>query len=128
MDFETIDSIIDINYIGAVNVAYLSKPILEKTKGMLINFASSSYTRGRANYALYSSSKAAIVNLTQALSEEWENIRVNCINPERTKTPMREKNFGYESEDTLLKAKDVAIKTLKVALSDISGIVVDVKR
>jgi len=67
-------------------------------------------------------------HLLKALSDEWENIRVNCINPERTKTPMREKNFGYEPEDTLLKAKDVAIKTLKVALSDISGAIVDVRR
>jgi len=128
MNFDLIDSLIDINYKGAVNIAYLVKPYLEKTKGMLINFASSSYTRGRANYVLYSSSKAAIVNLTQALSEEWKNIRVNCISPERTKTPMREKNFGYEPEDTLLDPKEVAIKTLKVALSDISGIIVDVKR
>jgi len=128
MDFELIDTIVDINYMGAINVAYLTKPLLENRNGMLINFSSSSYTRGRANYALYSSSKSAIVNLTQALSDEWENIRVNCINPERTKTPMREKNFGYEPEDTLLKAKDVAIKTLKVALSDISGAIVDVRR
>ena len=128
MSFESIDTIIDINYVGAINVAYLSRPLLKKTKGMLINFASSSYTRGRANYALYSSSKAAIVNLTQALSDEWEDIRVNCINPERTKTPMREKNFGYEPEDTLLKAKDVANKTLKMALSSISGVIVDVRR
>lgn len=49
-------------------------------------------------YSLYSSSKAAIVNLVQALSEEWKsyNIKINCINPERTKTPMRIQNFGIE--------------------------------
>jgi 2-C-methyl-D-erythritol 4-phosphate cytidylyltransferase len=128
MSFEEIDRIVSTNYIGAINVAHLTKRLLEKRGGMLINFASSSYTRGRANYALYSSSKAAIVNLTQALSQEWEEIKVNCINPERTKTPMRERNFGIEPEEMLLKAKDVAVKTLKLALSDVSGLVVDVRR
>ena len=127
MRIEEIRKIVDINYIGAVNVAYASKKHLEATQGMLINFTSSSYTRGRANYALYSSSKAAIVNLTQALSDEWERVRVNCVNPERTKTPMRVENFGYEDPATLLDAKTVALKTLKLALSRYSGIVLDVR-
>ena len=32
-----------------------------------------------------------VVNLTQALADEWsgDGVRVNCINPERTGTPMR---------------------------------------
>lgn len=127
MRLEEIRQVVDINYIGSVNVAYTSKKYLDKTEGMLINFTSSSYTRGRANYALYSSSKAAIVNLTQALSDEWECVRVNCVNPERTKTSMRVENFGYEDPATLLDAKIVAIKTLKLALSRYSGIVLDVK-
>jgi 2-C-methyl-D-erythritol 4-phosphate cytidylyltransferase len=128
MNYEEIENIIDINYKGAVNIAYLSKKFLEKTNGMLINFASSSYTRGRANYALYSSSKAAIVNLTQALSEEWEDVKVNCILPQRTKTPMREKNFGYEDPETLLDPYEVAIKTLKLSLSNITGMILEIKK
>jgi 2-C-methyl-D-erythritol 4-phosphate cytidylyltransferase len=97
---------------------------------MLINFSSSSYTRGRANYALYSSTNAAVVNLTQALSEEWseDNICVNCINPERTLTPMRIKNFGIEPPETLMDPKTVAEKTLKTALSNVSGMIIDVKQ
>jgi len=128
LDFKTIEEIINTNYIGAVNIAYLLKPYLEKTKGVLINFASSSYTRGRANYALYSSSKAAIVNLTQALSEEWNNIRVNCISPERTDTLMRKNNFGYEDVNTLLNPEYVAMKTLQLALSNVTGVVLDIKK
>ncbi len=128
MSFQERQNIINVNYIGTVNIAFVAKKYLDKTQGMLINFSSSSYTRGRANYALYSSSKAAIVNFTQALSDEWENIRVNCINPERTKTPMREENFGYEDPTTLLDSKSVALKTLKLSLSEFSGIILDVKR
>ena len=54
-------------------------------------------------------------------------IRVNCINPERTKTPMRIRNFGVEPENTLLRSMDVAIVTAKLLLSDLTGQVVDVK-
>ena len=50
---------IDVNYLGCVNVAKESYPYLEASKGCAIFFTSSSYTRGRAMYSLYSSLKAA---------------------------------------------------------------------
>ena len=99
------------------------------SKGQILHFTSSSYTRGRANYALYSSTKSAVVNFVQAIAEEWQKdgIRINCINPQRTKTPMRTSNFGIEPEGTLLKSEDVAEISLKTLLSDFSGEVVDIK-
>jgi len=64
------------------------------------------------------------------LSEEWfeHGIRVNCINPERTKTPMRIQNFGNEPENTLLDPKVVATVSVNTLLSRMTGEVVDVKR
>jgi 2-C-methyl-D-erythritol 4-phosphate cytidylyltransferase len=122
-------SIVQTNYVGALNVAYASREHLAKSKGMLLNFTSSSYTRGRAFYAAYSSTKCAVVNLTQALAEEWvgDEIRVNCINPERTRTPMRTTNFGYEPPETLLDPKQVAMASVMALLSPHTGIVVDVR-
>ena len=81
-------------------------------------------------YSIYSATKAAVVNVVQALAEEWSNdqIRVNCINPERTKTPMRVSNFGNEPENTLLKAEQVAIASLNTLVADCTGEVIDVKR
>ncbi|HBA8465802.1 TPA: SDR family oxidoreductase, partial [Escherichia coli] len=107
-----------------------SKKYLTESSGMLVNFTSSSYTRGRSLYALYSSSKAAIVNFTQALAEEWttENIRVNCINPERTATPMRTANFGLEPTELLLNAKDVALTTIKILGTRNTGLIVDIRK
>ena len=121
---------IDINYVGAVNIAIASKPYLKNSRGMLLNFTSSSYTRGRAFYALYSSTNAAIVNFTQALAEEWvgDGIRINCINPERTATPMRTTNFGVEPAELLLSAEDVALISLKALFSQKTGIVVDIRK
>ena len=81
-------------------------------------------------YSLYSSHKAAIVNFVQAISEDWsgKSIRVNCINPERTLTPMRVKNFGIEPEGSLLDARTVAVASLKTLVSDMTGEVIDVRR
>ena len=70
------------------------------------------------------------MNFMQAIAQEWENdgIRVNVINPERTKTPMRVKNFGIEPDNTLLKAEVVAEVSLRTLLADFTGQVIDVKR
>ena len=129
-NIEEIQQDINVNYVGSVNVAKASIPYLKETKGCLLMFASSSYTRGRSMYSTYSSTKAGIVNLAQALAEELvsDNIRVNVINPERTATPMRFKVFGNEPEGSLLSPEKVAEKSIKVLLSDLTGQVVDVRR
>ena len=121
---------IDINYLGTVNVAKAAIPYLKKSAGSLAFFTSSSYTRGRSLYSIYSSTKAAIVNLMQALAEELRDygVRVNAINPQRTATPMRFRAFGKEPPETLLRPEEVAEATLKTLLSEITGQVIDVRK
>lgn len=130
VSYEKIISSINVNLLGTAIVAKESYPYLKQSKGSLLFFTSSSYTRGRMMYSIYSASKAAIVNFIQALSEEWfgESIRVNCINPERTKTPMRTKNFGSEPIETLLDPKNVGIASINVLVSNSTGEVIDVRR
>ena len=117
-----------VNYLGPVHTARAAHRHLQDSEGHLLFFTSSSYTRGRADYALYSSTKAAVVNLTQALADEWsaDGIKVNVINPERTRTPMRVRAFGEEPEGTLLPSEAVAATSLDVLASDLTGHVVDV--
>lgn len=119
----------EVNYLAPIFIAQEFHPLLKATRGSLLLFTSSSYTRGRASYSLYSSAKAAVVNLTQALADEWspDGVRVNCINPERTGTPMRTAAFGAEPPGTLLDSKDVASVALDVVLSDYNGHTVDVR-
>ncbi|WP_116209204.1 bifunctional cytidylyltransferase/SDR family oxidoreductase [Streptomyces olivoreticuli] len=119
-----------VNYLAPLHIARAAHPYLAETRGQLLLYTSSSYTRGRADYSIYSSAKAATVNLTQALADEWavDGIRVNCINPERTSTPMRWKVFGREPEDTLLTAEEVAQTSVDVLLSGLTGQVIDVRR
>lgn len=128
MAYDEIMESIQVNYIGMVNATLVAYPYLKETHGGFLGFTSSSYTRGRPFYSIYSSTKSAIVNLTQALSEEWlsEHIQINCINPERTKTPMRSRAFGIEPENTLLNSKTVAFASLAVLASKETGNVVDV--
>ena len=117
-----------INLVGALNIAKASYPYLLKTKGMLLNFSSSSYTRGRGGYVPYSASKAAIVNMTQGLAEEWQDdgIRVNCVVPGRTDTEMRRSNFYNEDPATLLSPYEVALQSAKVLGLSTSGTVIRV--
>jgi 2-C-methyl-D-erythritol 4-phosphate cytidylyltransferase len=127
---ETIYSATEINYLAPLFIAQEFHPHLKATRGSLLLFTSSSYTRGRGGYSLYSSAKAAVVNLTQALADEWagDGVRVNCLNPERTATPMRTKAFGEESPGSLLESALVAQLSLDVLLGAQTGQVVDVRK
>ncbi|BCJ71976.1 pyrophosphorylase [Catellatospora sp. IY07-71] len=130
VDESIIDETVRVNYLGPVVLARESLRYLRETQGSLLFYTSSSYTRGRADYSLYSSTKAAIVNLTQALADEWSDhgVRVNCINPERTRTPMRTKAFGDEPENSLLDAGTVALTSVDVLISSWTGHIIDVRQ
>ena len=129
MDADSAQQLVDVNFLAPVHVARAAHPYLSASAGHLVFFTSSSYTRGRADYVLYSATKAAVVNLTQALADEWldDDISVNVINPERTRTPMRLRAFGQEPDDTLLESEAVAATTLDVLVSDLTGHVIDVR-
>ncbi len=127
---EELAEVVDVNLTGSLNVARAAYPYLREARGSLTVFTSSSFTRGRASYVAYSASKAALVNMTQGLSDEWadDGIRVNAISPERTDTPMRRRAFPDESPEGLLGAEAVALATLRLIGSDLTGQVLDVRR
>ncbi|HEY2642159.1 MAG TPA: bifunctional cytidylyltransferase/SDR family oxidoreductase [Galbitalea sp.] len=127
---DIIFSTIDINLIGPILIAQEALPYLRETSGQLLNFTSSSYTRGRGGYSLYSATKAAVVNFTQALADEWtaDGVRVNVINPDRTSTPMRTSAFGKEPDGSLLSARTVALVSIDTLISNVTGHVIDVRR
>lgn len=120
---------INVNYIWSTLVSKFAINYLEKTQWNLLLFGSSSYSKWRAFYSIYSSTKSALINFTQALAEELhpKNIKVNIINPERTLTKMRVENFWKEDKNTLLDPKNVAKIALNVLSKNITGQIFDVK-
>jgi 2-C-methyl-D-erythritol 4-phosphate cytidylyltransferase len=124
-----IDELVDVNLRGVITVAQASFDALREARGSLLLFTSSSFTRGRANYAVYSATKAAVVNLCQALAEEWadDGVRVNVMSPGRTETPMRTRAFGNEDPGTLIPAGNVASAAIRALVSPLTGQVFHVR-
>jgi 2-C-methyl-D-erythritol 4-phosphate cytidylyltransferase len=117
-----------VNLGGTIRTARAAAKHLAVTGGHLVLCASSSYTRGRANLAVYSATKAAVVALTQALADEWPDLRVNCICPERTDTPMRRAAFGEEPSETLMSADDAAAQIVAMLGTPLTGQVFELRR
>ena len=119
----------DVNVSGCFNLAKALIPIFKKQHGGYLMFVgSSSYTRGRAGFAAYSSSKAALVNFCQALAEElteW-NVQVNVASPGRVNTPLRQRNFGKEDPATLLDPDWVAGQIAHALAMKTTGSVIEI--
>ncbi|MES2199371.1 MAG: D-ribitol-5-phosphate cytidylyltransferase [Chlamydiota bacterium] len=97
--------------------------------GHIINVASSSYSRGRKEYPVYSAAKAAVVNFTQALAEARPELYVNVIVPQRTNTLLRRANFPNEDQSSLLHPQEIAEKIAQLLHSTkVSGAILEVRK
>ncbi len=105
LEWQEIDELIKVNLTGLIQCC---KECILKKDGHIINVASSAYFKGRKNYGIYSASKAFVVNFTQSLAEEKENLRVNAIAPPKCNTFMRKSNFPKEDPKDLLHPSAVA--------------------
>ncbi|MDR2539014.1 MAG: bifunctional cytidylyltransferase/SDR family oxidoreductase [Chlamydiales bacterium] len=120
----------EIQEIVAANltsVLFCCKCAQIKPQGHILNIASSCYSRGRKNYAVYASCKAAIVNFTQGLAEEYSHLYINAIAPQRTATAMRHREFPNEDPSTLLSTAEVAETILNCLKSSITGSLIEVR-
>lgn len=120
---EHIASQVNINLTSAF---YLCKYAPLKSGGHIVNIASSSYSRGRKEYTVYSAAKSGLVNFTLGLAEERSDLNVNALVPQRTRTKMRTTNFPLEEDHLLLTPEEVAAEVLHLLASDITGQVIPV--
>eukprot|EP01156_Anaeramoeba_ignava_P014250 Anaeramoba_ignava/a608600_303.p4 GENE.a608600_303~~a608600_303.p4 ORF type:complete len:144 (-),score=4.44 a608600_303:870-1301(-) len=84
MEDEEFEDVIDTNLKGVYYVTKtLSKPMIMKKQGSIVNMASISGITGNQGQANYSASKGGIIALTKTLSIELGryNIRVNTVAP-----------------------------------------------
>lgn len=89
-DPEVFAQVIDINLNGAMRVCAASRPLLERTRGSVVNVASMLSFFGGGMVPAYSASKGGIAQLTKSLAIAWapQGVRVNAVAPGWIATPL----------------------------------------
>ncbi len=104
--------VMDVNLKGAfLCMKYCIRQMLKTGGGTIVNVSSEAGLVGMCNQVVYNISKSGMVSLTKstALDFALKNIRVNCICPGRSLTPLVQKVVD-NSEDS--------VKTLKILSED----------
>lgn len=103
---ESWNDVLSANVVGTAYTAMAAFPALQAGSGTLVTIGSitaSSTFRVRAHYSV---SKAGVVALARSLANEWaeHGIRVLCVSPGFTRTPMLEAGIaaGLTDMDVLL--------------------------
>lgn len=81
---------LEINVMGVVTGIQTCLPLLERSKGSIVNMSSASAIYGQPELAVYSASKFAVRALTEALDIELRSrgVRVSDVMPGYVDTPM----------------------------------------
>jgi dehydrogenase/reductase SDR family protein 4 len=98
-DERAFDKIIDVNLKGPFELCKKAYPIMQQRGGgSIIHISSIGGLTPEAGIGIYSVSKAAIINLTQAMAQDWgaDNIRINAICPGLIKTRFSEALWSDE--------------------------------
>ena len=98
-DERAFDKIIDVNLKGPLELCKKAYPVLQRRGGgSIIHISSIGGLKPEAGLGIYSVSKAAIINLTQAMAQDWgaDNIRINAICPGLIKTRFSEALWSNE--------------------------------
>jgi NAD(P)-dependent dehydrogenase (short-subunit alcohol dehydrogenase family) len=85
------DRTLDVNLKGVFVVSRLAIPeMIKRGGGVIINIGARSGMAGQAGRAAYCASKGGMITLTEAMAMDYaaQKIRVNCICPGPTRTPM----------------------------------------
>ena len=104
-DVPTWCRVMHVNVTAAFALTQVLIPALKKSADASVLFTSSTVGReGRAYWGAYAASKFALEGLSQVLAAELENIsqvRVNVINPGRTRTAMRRQAYPAENLESV---------------------------
>ena len=99
-DERAFDKIIDVNLKGPFALCNKAYPIFkDRGGGAIIHISSIGGLTPEQGIGMYSVSKAALINLTKAMAQDWgpDNIRVNAICPGLIKTKFSEALWSDEA-------------------------------
>ena len=90
LDVATFRQVIDINLVGTFMLCKAALPELVKTKGNIVNAASTASLQGLPWGAAYGSSKGGVLSMTKTIAVEYakRGVRANCVAPGDIKTDM----------------------------------------
>jgi len=126
-DVKTWSEVMHINLTVPFVMTQTLLPLLRASADASVIFTSSGVGRtGRAYWGAYAVSKFGIEGLSQVLADELSStrVRVNCINPGRTRTAMRAAAYPGEDPKTVLAPEDIVAPYLYLMgpdSQDVSG-------
>ncbi len=123
-DMVSFKRVIDVNFIGKVITTKQALPLLKKGKeSVIINIASRLGTTPCEEASAYCGAAAAIINFTKSASMELAkyNIRVNCVSPSLTITPLALE--GWSEEEIKMQTEENPLKRL-ASTEDIANTVI----
>jgi NAD(P)-dependent dehydrogenase (short-subunit alcohol dehydrogenase family) len=90
LDLEHVRRLFDVNVVGLIELTRLALPLLERTRGAIVNITSTVADQPFPNMSVYSATKAAVLCLTRAWAQELAplGIRVNAVSPGPIETPV----------------------------------------
>lgn len=108
MGFADIDltlwrTIMEVNVTGTFVAIRAATPALVTSKGAIVTVASVTAGAARMNQSAYATSKAAVLHLTKQIALELatRGVRVNCLCPGVTSTPMIEQAVRTDGPNVL---------------------------
>jgi 3-oxoacyl-[acyl-carrier protein] reductase len=103
---------LQINVLGCYYMMREVLPFLIQSESSdIINIASTAGLKGSANLAAYGASKAALINMSEAVMQEFrkKNVRVTTVNPSTIATEMTmTAKFTDGNEERVLQPEDLA--------------------
>jgi len=115
MTLDDFNKILTVNLTGTFLVCREALPELIKTRGNIINAASTSAFQGLPWGAAYGASKAAILSMTRSIAVDYakQGVRANCVAPGDILTPLATNVTFPEGADFSIMARCTSLTGAK---------------